>query len=34
LALDRVTDVRTMSVREERERRFRCASLFAQPVAG
>ncbi|MDF3018296.1 MAG: Peptide deformylase [Thermomicrobiales bacterium] len=33
LALDRITDVRTICVREEFERRYRCASPYAQPVA-
>ncbi len=34
LALDRITDVRTICVREEFERRYRCASPYAEPVAG
>jgi peptide deformylase len=34
LALDRITDVRTVCVREEYERRHCCASRYAQPVAG
>jgi peptide deformylase len=34
LAIDRITDVRTICVREEYERRHCCASRYAQPVAG
>ncbi len=33
LALDRITDLRTICVREEFERRYRCASPYVQPVA-
>jgi hypothetical protein len=33
-ALDRITDLCTICVREEHERQFRCASPYVHPVAG